>query len=135
MFEINNSSSHLKFLRKEKIMRRAFYFVVLVYFTVFLIQDYKYFYDGNPNSWYFFIVIFETYIPLLLLLTSCLILSCYMNKYHKYEYKEIQWSLIAFVLIESIDSVAVIVRILVGESKLYHLVLSIYVFGGGYVLV
>ena len=115
MFEINNSESHLKFLRKEKIMRRIFHFVVFVYMTIMIVQNFLWFHRGEqPGKYYYLIIIFETYVPFILLLSSYITLSCKMNKYHKYEYQEIRQSLFVFILIETIDSLGPIIRYFFG---------------------
>ena len=84
----------------------------------------------------YFVLLIEALMPFFSLVFSYIVLSCYMRKYHTFEYKQIHCSLLTFVLIESIDFFSPFVRAIVGQdAPWYNLIMTIYIFGGGYVMI
>ena len=84
---------------------------------------------------FFFMCFIYTVLPFLCLFNMFVSLSCLMNRYHKYEFKAIRWSLAMFVLTESLDIIGLIVRLATELSSVGWLIWTIHVYAGGYVMI
>ena len=135
MYEINNQTSYKTFLHREIITKRIFVSFVAILFSISLTMTYFFYAEGFSDFKLMVLFITEVLMPYFILCISLTVLLIYMDRYHHYEKKIIQGSLLSFVLFESFDLVVYSIQSIFNmeNNQPWTLFTNIDLYIGGYI--
>ena len=102
MYEVNNSSSFLRFKMKERILR---YFTILIIISVYVYGSIAYYNHHKPSVCYCdlgwtMLKVFHRYIPNFILIIVAFILMRHLKKSFNYEFKRLFMLILSFAIFQ-----------------------------------